>query len=104
MDNQDWKEQDRISEELRISQQLKIKDNTIKDLQVSNDFLRRQVDELLKENHDLHRGLTVPRTEITPRPTLQSREEALKVLHDEALKLQTAITKLKSLLGNPPTQ
>lgn len=62
MDNQDWEDQDRIREEIRARQAITIKDNTIKDLQTSNMFLNKQVDNLLKENHDLRRGLTGPDT------------------------------------------
>ena len=62
MDNQDWERQDQIREEIRARHEITIKDNTIKDLQTSNMFLNKQVDNLLKENHDLRRGLKGPDT------------------------------------------
>jgi hypothetical protein len=57
MDNQDWEAQDRIREEVKHSQQLRVKDNIIKDLETSNMFLNKQVDTLLEENHGLRRAL-----------------------------------------------
>ena len=57
MDNQDWEQQDQIREEIRARQEITIKNNRIKDLETENLFLHKQVDNLLKENHDLRRGL-----------------------------------------------
>jgi len=62
MDRENWQELDQYEQQTILSQQLRIKDNTIKDLQTSNMFLNKQVDNLLKENHDLRRGLKGPDT------------------------------------------
>lgn len=63
----DWLNQDEITEQIRTRQQLTIKDNRIKDLETSNMFLNKQVDNLLTENHDLRRGLeSKPTASLAP--------------------------------------
>lgn len=99
MDNQDWKEQDRHQAEVRQEQLLRIKDNTIKDLEVSNKYLHLQVDKLLKENHDLRRGIESGQIKTLP-ATLSP--ETIALLAAELDKLQQALTLLRLALTPPP--
>jgi hypothetical protein len=57
MNNEDWQQLDRYDQERLFSQQLKIKDNVIKDLRVQTTFYERTVDNLLRENYELRKEL-----------------------------------------------
>ena len=49
----DWREADKISREREFEQQVKTKANRIKDLEVSNSYLEKNIDNVLEENFRL---------------------------------------------------
>jgi hypothetical protein len=93
----DWLNQDEITEQIRTRQAMTIKDNKIKDLETSNLFLQKTNDNLLKEIHDLRRGLIGPDEKAKVAPGQIGGQLQVHLTEDMVLNNPEILIKLQEL-------
>jgi len=110
----DWDAQNEITEGVKLDQQMRVKDNVIKDLKISHLFATKQIDALLAENWSLRQELEharassvtyIPKTTgdtVVSDPSSPFSDPAfllkLQELRNAGEQLQQDIAKLRAVL------